>query len=266
MASWNSIPCRVAYEFLGWSAFVCWSVSFYPQIYLNYKRKSVVGLNIDYALLNTVKQIYYLIYNASLYFSPTVQKQYGNKYGHKQMNPVALNDVAFSVHAVLLTVFTLYQIGIYDRGNQKLSKTTAGLTTLVILASLVCVFIAMPSRGWLWLISIFNVVQVALTIIKYIPQAVFNFMRKSTEGWSIGLVLLDFFGGVANFLQMIMQSIDQGSSKNIYGNIGKLLVAVVSIIFDIIFICQHYCLYPPKKSEADKSLEQQLSENPVNAV
>jgi hypothetical protein len=35
-------------------------------------------------------------------------------------------------------------------------------------------------------------------------------MRKSTEGWSIGLVLLDFFGGVANFLQMIMQSIDQG--------------------------------------------------------
>jgi hypothetical protein len=35
-------------------------------------------------------------------------------------------------------------------------------------------------------------------------------MRKSTEGWSIGLVLLDFFGGVANFLQMSMQSIDQG--------------------------------------------------------
>jgi len=35
-------------------------------------------------------------------------------------------------------------------------------------------------------------------------------MRKSTEGWSIGLVLLDFFGGVANFLQMITQSIDQG--------------------------------------------------------
>jgi cystinosin len=34
-------------------------------------------------------------------------------------------------------------------------------------------------------------------------------MRKSTEGWSIGLVLLDFFGGVANFLQMSMQSIDQ---------------------------------------------------------
>jgi len=36
-------------------------------------------------------------------------------------------------------------------------------------------------------------------------------MRKSTEGWSIGLVLLDCFGGVANFMQMITQSIDQGA-------------------------------------------------------
>lgn len=31
-----------------------------------------------------------------------------------QMIPVAANDVAFSVHAVLLTAFTLFQIAIYD--------------------------------------------------------------------------------------------------------------------------------------------------------
>jgi cystinosin len=30
------------------------------------------------------------------------------------MNPVALNDIAFSAHAVLLSAFTLYQIAIYD--------------------------------------------------------------------------------------------------------------------------------------------------------
>ncbi|KAK2366328.1 cystinosin protein [Trifolium repens] len=273
MASWHSVPIHVAYEVLGWSAFVSWSISFYPQVILNFRRKSVVGLNFDYAVLNLVKQIYYMVYNCSLYFSPAVQKQYGNKYGHKQMNPVALNDIAFSAHAVLLSAFTLYQIAIYDRGNQKLSKMAAGFTIIVFLTSGVCVCISLPHHHWLWLISIFNVIQVALTIIKYIPQAVMNFMRKSTEGWSIGLVLLDFFGGVANFLQMIMQSIDQGSWKNIYGNIGKLLVAVVSILFDIIFICQHYCLYHPSKdnkSEAasvePKSTEQQLSEHASNEV
>lgn len=31
-----------------------------------------------------------------------------------QMIPVAANDVAFSMHAVLLTAFTLFQIAIYD--------------------------------------------------------------------------------------------------------------------------------------------------------
>jgi cystinosin len=36
-----------------------------------------------------------------------------------------------------------------------------------------------------------------------------NFSRKSTVGWSIGNILLDLVGGVLNFGQMGMQSIDQ---------------------------------------------------------
>jgi cystinosin len=36
-----------------------------------------------------------------------------------------------------------------------------------------------------------------------------NFMRKSTDGWSIENILLDFSGGVANYAQMAMQAIDQ---------------------------------------------------------
>lgn len=40
-------------------------------------------------------------------------------------------------------------------------------------------------------------------------QAVMNFRRKSTDGFSIGNILLDFFGGCTNYSQMIVQSIDQ---------------------------------------------------------
>lgn len=36
-----------------------------------------------------------------------------------------------------------------------------------------------------------------------------NFARKSTVGWSIGNILLDLLGGVTNFAQMGVQSIDQ---------------------------------------------------------
>ncbi|PON95244.1 Lysosomal cystine transporter [Trema orientale] len=52
-------------------------------------------------------------------------------------------------------------------------------------------------------------IAVSMTIIKYTPQAFMNFERKSTEGFSIGLILLDFSGGVANYAQMTVQSIDQ---------------------------------------------------------
>jgi len=39
-----------------------------------------------------------------------------------------------------------------------------------------------------------------------------NFMIKSTDGFSIGNVFLDFCGGMANYAQMVIQSIDQSMS------------------------------------------------------
>ncbi|XP_010248794.1 PREDICTED: cystinosin homolog isoform X4 [Nelumbo nucifera] len=146
----------------------------------------------------------------------------------KVMIPVAANDVAFSTHAVLLTAITLYQVLIYDCGNQKVSKTCIAITSIVWVSAAVCVFIAWPNNSWLWLISVFNGIQVIMTVLKYIPQALMNFMRKSTEGWSIGNILLDLFGGLMNYAQMAMQSIDQGSWINFYGNIGKTLLSLAS--------------------------------------
>ncbi|GLU11381.1 hypothetical protein SLE2022_281330 [Rubroshorea leprosula] len=248
MASWNSVPLEITYEVLGWLAFVSWSISFYPQVILNFRRKSVVGLNFDFVLLNLTKHSSYLIYNVVLYFSRAVQKQYFEKYGFDQMIPVAANDVAFSIHAVLLTAITLVQIAIYDRGNQKISKLAIGIVSAVWLAAAICFFIALPKHSWLWLISVFNSIQVFMTMIKYIPQALFNFARKSTDGFSIGNILLDFTGGLANYAQMAVQSIDQNSWVNFYGNIGKTLLSLVSVSFDILFMLQHFVLYPAKST------------------
>ncbi|KAG6659629.1 hypothetical protein I3843_03G045400 [Carya illinoinensis] len=254
MASWNSIPLEITYEVLGWTAFLSWSISFYPQVILNFRRKSVVGLNFDFVLLNLTKHSSYLIYNASLYFSSAIQKQYYEEYGYGQMIPVAANDVAFSIHAVLLTAITLFQIVIYDRGSQKVSKIAIAIVSVVWLFAAVCFLMALPTHSWLWLITIFNSIQVFMTVIKYIPQAFMNFARKSTDGFSIGNILLDFFGGVTNYAQMVVQSIDQGSWVNFYGNIGKTLLSLVSIFFDIIFMCQHYVLYPKKNAQVSPKL------------
>ncbi|KAK4768660.1 hypothetical protein SAY87_003801 [Trapa incisa] len=243
MASWNSTPLEILYQILGWTAFVSWSVSFYPQVILNFRRKSVVGLNFDFVMLNLTKHSSYLIYNTALYFSAAVQRQYFEKYGFGQMIPVAANDVAFSIHAVLLTAVTLFQIIIYEGGSQKISKVSIAIVSAVWLGAAVCFFIALPSHRWLWLISVFNTIQVFMTVIKYIPQACMNFVRKSTDGFSIGNILLDFLGGCANYGQMAVQSIDQNSWVNFYGNIGKTLLSLVSISFDLLFMFQHFVLY-----------------------
>ena len=39
MASWNSVTLEVLSSVLGWIAFAAWSISFYPQIILNFRRK-----------------------------------------------------------------------------------------------------------------------------------------------------------------------------------------------------------------------------------
>lgn len=48
------LPCPYCHisSFIGWSYFVMWSVSFYPQLVINYRRKSVAGISLDFLALN----------------------------------------------------------------------------------------------------------------------------------------------------------------------------------------------------------------------
>ncbi|KAK7364857.1 hypothetical protein VNO80_13601 [Phaseolus coccineus] len=260
MVPWNSFPLEVTYQVFGWLAFLSWALAGYPQIILNFRRKSVVGLSLDFEILNLTKQCSYLIYNASLYFSPVVQKQYFERYGYGQMIPVAANDVAFSSHAVILHLIIFSQIAMFDRGNQKFSYYSIAIAVVVWFTAAVCFFIALPSQSWLWLVSIFNIIQAIMTLIKYFPQTFLNFSRKSTNGFSIGTVLLDFSGGVFNYSQMAVQSIDQDSWVNFYGNIGKVLISLVTIFYDSILICQHYVLYPDNKKGLPSKNSEEIRE------
>ena len=67
---------NVVSDVLGWIYFVAWSVSFYPQIYQNWRRKSVVGLNFDFVALNIVGFVLYSLFNVSLYWIPGIQDDY----------------------------------------------------------------------------------------------------------------------------------------------------------------------------------------------
>jgi hypothetical protein len=75
-----------------------------------------------------------------------------------------------------------------------------------------------------------------------------NYKRKSTEGWSIGNILLDFTGGILSVLQMFLLAINYDDWSSIFGSPTKFGLGFFSILFDILFIVQHYILYRSKTS------------------
>lgn len=102
---------------VGWIYFAAWSISFYPQIYINFKRKSVVGLNFDFVALNIVGFVMYTIFNAGLYWIPEIEKEYFERHP-RGLNPVLPNDVGFGLHAVFATLITIVQCFVYEASNR----------------------------------------------------------------------------------------------------------------------------------------------------
>ena len=98
-----------------------------------------------------------------------------------------------------------------------------------------------------------------MTLVKYSPQAYVNYMRKSTVGWSILPVLMDLLGGVLSVAQLIIDSSLQKDWSGLTGNPVKLGIGNASIVFDILFILQHYILYPVSKDQ-DKVAQQREQE------
>ncbi|XP_074046628.1 cystinosin isoform X2 [Macrotis lagotis] len=197
-------------QVIGWIYFVAWSISFYPQVIENWRRKSVVGLSFDFIALNLTGFIAYAVFNVGLFWVPYIKEQFLQQHP-TGVNPVDSNDVFFSLHAVVLTLVVIIQCCLYERGDQKVSKASGAFLVLSWLFALIMMCVTLGGAlTWLQFLFCFSYIKLAVTLIKYFPQAYLNFRRKSTEGWSIGNVLLDFTGGFFSLLQMFFQSYNNG--------------------------------------------------------
>eukprot|EP00088_Acartia_fossae_P009114 TRINITY_DN14403_c0_g1_i1.p1 TRINITY_DN14403_c0_g1~~TRINITY_DN14403_c0_g1_i1.p1 ORF type:complete len:402 (-),score=58.95 TRINITY_DN14403_c0_g1_i1:157-1362(-) len=228
---------------VGWIYFVAWSVSFYPQIIENFRRKSVIGLNFDFLTLNIVGFTLYGLFNIGLFWIKPIQDEYFDN-NPQGVNPVQANDVFFAIHAVFACIITIIQCKIYQRGSQRVSRICIGILIVIFLflgISLICSLAGVLT--WLNLLYFCSYVKLGITLIKYIPQAYMNYRRKSTVGWSIGNILLDFTGGALSILQMILISYNNNDWGSIFGDPTKFGLGFFSILFDVLFIVQHYCLY-----------------------
>lgn len=52
--------------------------------------------------------------------------------------------------------------------------------------------------------------KAAISFVKYCPQVYLNYKRKSTVGWSLANVILDFTGGSLSMLQIFINAVALG--------------------------------------------------------
>lgn len=229
---------------LGYTYFLMWSISFYPQMITNFKRRTTSGLSPDFCLLNVIGFACYSIYNLSLYCNKDIRRLYQERHGGDEV-PVQSNDVAFSLHAFVLASITLLQILYYDGVQMRPSKIIGGFIVIItFIIGLYPVFMVLTGFGdALDFIYLLSYIKMAITVIKYTPQVILNYQRKSTAGWSIWQIVLDFGGGVLSDAQLVLDCWNLNHWSGITGNLAKFALGIVSILFDMIFLTQHYILY-----------------------
>ncbi|XP_077518189.1 uncharacterized protein LOC144128569 [Amblyomma americanum] len=234
-------------DVVGWIYFVAWSISFYPQIYLNWKLKCVEGLSFDFVGLNLTGFLAYSFFNLGVFFSPVVQAEYRALHPTGVI-PVELNDIVFGLHAALATFITAVQCCIYEHRDQRVSLPARLLLGFVWAGAAIFGVVTLAagrhwSSPWLIYLYYFSYCKLVITLTKYMPQAYLNFKRKSTSGWSIGNILLDFTGGTLSFVQMCLIAYNYNDWTSLFGNVVKTGLSFISMAFDVLFIVQHYVLY-----------------------
>lgn len=230
---------------LGWSYTCLWSLSFWPQTINNYRRKSVTGFSQDFAHLNLLGFTSYATYNLAFLVSKTIQEQYRDRHaGHSHV--VRWNDAAFAVHAAVLGAAQVAQSWFYappgSRQSHSARLSRFAIVSLSVLSLLIVAAVVVAwtnddghqSEGsadapklvevqWLDVVNLLSYVKLYVTLVKYLPQINLNRRRKSTRGFSIESILLDFSGGLLSLLQLV---IDAGLINHdwsaVTGDFGKL--------------------------------------------
>ena len=72
-------------------------------------------------------------------------------------------------------------------------------TVILLILSTIAIALLLAWSGWLiWLdfIILLSLLKLYVTAAKMVPQAWYNYQRKSTVGWSIENIVMDMTGGI----------------------------------------------------------------------
>ena len=165
---------------LGWTYFFAWTLSFYPQVLLNCRRKTTLGFSTDKLVFDVVGFGCYSVYCYAFRYVPSVRASYEEAH-HGHSPSVQLNGVAFGLHALALTLVQVWQVLLYDGRAQASSRRSlaAGGGAVLTCALFLALCLLLDSSvfvvlNWLYFLSI---VKIAVTLVKFAPQMLLNQSR-----------------------------------------------------------------------------------------
>ncbi|KAG1466972.1 hypothetical protein G6F46_000361 [Rhizopus delemar] len=213
---------------IGWTYFVVWSISFYPQAYLNWKRKSVRGLSIDFLFYNVLGLFCYSVYTCSFYFNKEIQDEYKIRHPSGNKNLVRMNDVVFAVHGFCLSLFILFQTCIYKKHAQHMSSFAACFVWFGFIGAVLMISaIYYGNAAWIDLLYYTSSIKLIVDFIKYLPQVWLNFKRQSAQGLSLQYICLDLSGAIFSIVQLLLDAYIVGDWSGIEGDNVKLGLGLI---------------------------------------
>jgi len=248
---------------VGWCYVVFWGVFAYPQIFLNYKLKSVEGFKLDYPFLNMSGFIFYAIaYTAGYVLYELPNENYG-------LGKIEIQDLVFVYHGVFVNILFNLQAVFYKRGSNRVSTFSIVFT---VVAWTACIFFYFASEqfGWIAPTKTINILEVMadckvlISVTKYAPLVYWNYSRKSTEGFSSIAFMFDLAGGSFSMLHALL-CFWTGETETL--NIPKLSLSAVTVFYDLVLLYQHFILYGRRSKRSHSSLlSSDYSEGPSQYV
>lgn len=240
---------RLLSNVLGWTYVLCWCASFLTQLLLNATTRSVTGVSADFVVVNACSMLCYGVYVLAHAFSLAVRNEYRMEHAGNE-SLVRPNDVVFVIALNVMSVALVAQYAAFHRPSEGPSCAGIGASLVATLAIVVGPWAVYSGTARLLpVLTALGYVKVVFTAAKYVPQVMHNWRRRSTAGWSIRNVLLDFTGGLLSIVQLALDAYIAADAGGVGGLGAKFALGAVSVGFDVIFALQHYVWFSEPRAK-----------------
>lgn len=187
------------------------------------------GLSMNYVMLEVIGVLYFASY---ILFGYIYNPRYNSN------GEINVWSVMFSICNTLLCSIQIVVILYYPRFVNFIKPVWTFSAACAILAVLAYSIINPDAQS---IVIFMGLMRLIINTIKFLPQLYLNWLRQSTEGWSIVGVWFDLIAGFLFLMRIIIDSIERQKFDQFSNNLGfgVFMLALVILGCDGLFICQH---------------------------